>query len=314
MSGEFERIARIAASLGPRARGLGDDCAIIPTGKGRLVVSTDASIEGTHFRLDWIDHREAGWRAAASALSDLAAEAATPAGVLAAVVVPAAAGDEEVVALMDGVGDAAAAVGAHVVGGDLSQGPSWAVTVTVLGWAQRPVTRAGARPGDGVWVTGTLGASRAALEAWKRGDQPDPAARAAFAHPVPRIGAGLRLADAGATALLDISDGLGGDAQHLADSSHVAIVLDLDAVPVSPACHEEARRLRISPQRFAADGGEDYELLVALPPSFDGNAARAFRRECRLALTRIGSVGTGSGLRASLAGREVRLSGYDHFR
>lgn len=314
MSGEFERIAKIAASLGPRARALGDDCAIIPTGKGRLVVSTDASVEGTHFRLDWIGLREAGWRAAASALSDLAAEAAAPAGVLAAVVVPAWGSDDDVVAVMDGVGEAADAVGAAVLGGDLSQGPSWVVTVTVLGWAQRAVTRAGARPGDGIWVTGTLGASRAALEAWKRGDQPDPAARAAFAHPLPRIGAGLRLADAGATAMLDISDGLGGDAQHLAQSSHVAIVLDLDAVPVSPACQKEARRLRVSPQRFAADGGEDFELLVALPGSFDGNAARAFRREGRLALTRIGSVKTGSGLRASLAGREVRLSGFDHFR
>jgi thiamine-monophosphate kinase len=314
VSGEFERIAKIAAALGSRARDLGDDCAILTAGDGRLAVSTDSSVEGIHFRLDWLDHREVGWRAAASALSDLAAEGASPAGVLAAVIVPPAAADEDVVALMDGVGQAAESVRAPVLGGDLSRGSSWIVSMTVLGWARRPVTRAGARPGDRLWVTGALGGARSALEAWKRGDQPSADGRAAFAHPLPRIVAGRMLAEAGALAMIDLSDGLGGDARHLAEQSRVAIELDLAAVPVSLACLDEARRLGVSPQRFAAEGGEDYELLAALPPAFDVDSAHAFTRESGLALTRVGSVAAGSGVRAVQEGRVVALQGYDHFR
>ena len=314
MSGEFERIRQIAESLGPRAHGLGDDCAVLPPGDGRLVLSTDTSVEGVHFRLDWITHREMGWRAAASALSDLAAEGAAPAGLLAAVVVPAAASDQELVAVMGGVGDAAASSGAMVIGGDLSSGPSWAATITVAGRAVRPVTRSGARPGDGVWVTGVLGAARAALEAWRRHDQPAPDARSAFAHPVPRIEAGRWLASAGARAMLDLSDGLGGDIHHLAARSNVAIDLDLDAIPVSPTCPAEARRLGVTPQQFAAEGGEDFELLVALPPEFDAGSAASFARECGLPITRVGAVRAGTGIRALSGGRPIVLRGYDHFR
>jgi thiamine-monophosphate kinase len=200
------------------------------------------------------------------------------------------------------------------VGGDLSRGPSWVVSITVLGWAIRPVTRAGARPGDGVWVTGALGGARAAVEAWKRGDAPDPEARAAFAHPVPRIEAGQTLAEAGALAMIDVSDGLGADAGHLAEQSQVAIELDLAAVPASLACLDAARRLGVSPHQFAAEGGEDYELLAALPSSFDAEAAQAFTRVTGVALTRVGSAAAGSGIGASLGGRAVTLQGYDHFR
>ncbi len=314
MSGEFERIGKIAEALGPRASHLGDDCAILSPGQGRLVVSTDASVEGIHFRLDWLGHREVGWRAAASGLSDLAAEGATPAGLLAAIVMPASASDGELVELMEGIADAASSVGALVLGGDLSRGLSWAAAITVLGWALRPVTRAGARPGDGVWVTGALGASRAALETWKRGGEPAPEARSAFAHPVPRIEAGRWLASAGAHAMLDVSDGLGGDAHRLAEESGVAIELELDTVPVSSTCVEEARRLGMPPQRFAAEGGEDYELLVALPPEFDRGSAATFAQACGIGITRVGSVAPGAGVHALLEGRSLVLQGFDHFR
>jgi thiamine-monophosphate kinase len=314
VSGEFDRIRKIAHVLGPRAAGLLDDCALLPAGDGQLVVSTDSSVEGVHFRLDWLRHREVGWRSAASALSDLAAEGATPAAVLAAVVVPASASDDELVALMDGVGAAAASVNALVVGGDLSRGPDWIVTVTVLGWAKRAVSRAGARPGDGMWVTGALGGARAALEAWRRGAEPVDDARVAFAHPLPRIDAGRGLATAGARAMLDLSDGLGGDAAHLADASGVAIELHIDAVPVASACLDEARRLGISPQQFAAEGGEDFELLAALPSDFDADSATAFQRTFGIAMTRVGTVVVGSGVRATAAGRPLALEGFDHFR
>jgi thiamine-monophosphate kinase len=314
VSGEFERIRRIIKVLGAQGYDIGDDCAVLAPGAGQLVASTDASVEGVHFRLDWIGHREVGWRAAAGALSDLAAEGATPAAVLAAVGVPESAADAEVDAIMRGVGDAASSVGAVVAGGDLSSGPSWSVTITVLGWAVRPVTRAGARPGDGVWITGWLGACRAALAAFRRGDQPEAEAREAFAHPVPRIEAGRWLAAHGAGAMIDLSDGLGGDARHLAEASGVAIDIELGRVPTSPVCEDEARRLGVPPEQFAAEGGEDYELLATFPPEFAADQAASFTRECRLPLTRVGTVRYGSGVRASLAGRPIALTGYEHFR
>ena len=313
--GEFDRIRAVAGALGARAAGLGDDCALVPPGMGTLVVSTDACVEGVHFRLEWIELREAGWRAAAAALSDLAAEGAEPAGVLAAVVVPRGAAEADLVELMLGAGEAAAAAGTRIIGGDLVRADgAWSLTVTVLGWASAPVTRAGARPGDGVWVSGTLGGARAALEAWRRGGVPDAAARQAFARPVPRLDAGRWLARRGARAMLDLSDGLAGDAEHLAAASGVAVELDLELVPVHPSAVAEAGRLGQAAQEFAAEGGEDYELLAALPPEFGESDVREFEGAYGLALTRIGRVTPGRGVRLRFAGRPVSLRGYDHFR
>jgi len=311
---EFDRIRAIAAGLGARARGLGDDCALLPGRGETLAVSTDASVEGVHFRLDWLSHEEVGWRAAAAALSDLAAEAAQPAGLLAAVTLPARAGEAELVALMRGAAAAGAEVGAPVLGGDLTAGPIWAVTIAVLGWTRTPVTRGGARAGDGLWVTGALGGARAALEAWRRGAVPDSEARRAFARPEPRIPAGRYLAEHGALALIDLSDGLGADAGHLAAASGARMEIALEQVPVAGSTVPEAQRLGVSVQQFAAEGGEDYELLAALPPPFGPDDALRFERATGLALTRIGEVRRGSGVHATLAGRPVTLRGYDHFR
>jgi thiamine-monophosphate kinase len=311
---EFDRIRTIARALGDRARGLGDDCALLPDGDGVLAISTDVSVEEVHFRLDWIDASEAGWRAAAAALSDLAAVGAAPIGVLSAITVPARVAERDLTALAGGIGDAAAAAGAVVIGGDLSAGPAWSVAMTVIGRAERPVTRAGAKPGDGLWVTGALGGARAALEAWRRGDSPAQAARVAFAHPEPRIAAGRWLSAHGARAMLDLSDGLAGDAEHLAAASGVRIHLALETVPVAAAAIAEAKRLDLPVQQFVAEGGEDYELLVILPPEFGAAEARAFEDACRIALTRVGRVERGRGVRAELAGRRLELHGYDHFR
>jgi thiamine-monophosphate kinase len=310
---EFDRIRAITRALGSRAAGLGDDCAVVPDGTGLLLASTDASVEDVHFRLGWLGLEEIGWRAAAAALSDLAAAAAAPVGVLVALTAPSRATEEEVVAVMNGVGESARSVGAVVLGGDLSAGTAWSLAVTVLGRAEAPMSRAGAQPGDGVWVTGTLGGARAALEAWRRGGQPAPPARVAFAHPEPRIAAGQWLAARGARAMIDVSDGLGGDAGQVAQASAVAVVLDLDHVPVAPDAAVEARRLGMPPEQFAAEGGEDYELLVALPPGFGSAEAVRFERECRLPLTRVGVIERGTGVRARLAGRDLILRGYEHF-
>ena len=311
---EFDRIRSLARGLGERARGLGDDCALLPDGAGTLAISTDVSVEGVHFRLDWIDPAEAGWRATAAALSDLAAEGAAPVGVLAAITCPDGAPERDLVALTGGIGDAAASAGGVVIGGDLSAGPGWSVAITVIGRADRAVTRAGASPGDGLWVTGVLGGARAALEAWRRGDSPTEDARRAFARPEPRIAAGLWLAAHGAKAMLDLSDGLAADAEHLAAASAVRIYIALELVPVAAAAIAEARRLDLPVQQFVAEGGEDYELLVALPPAFDAAEAAEFETACGIALTRVGTVKRGGGVRVELAGRPLALRGYDHFR
>jgi thiamine-monophosphate kinase len=310
---EFDRVRSIALALGDRATGLGDDCALLTPPEGLLAVSTDVSVEAVHFRLEWMDYKEIGWRAAAAALSDLAAEGAEPAGLLAAVVVPASATDAQLTALVSGVGAAGDSVGAPVIGGDLSSGGCWSIAVTVLGWTARPVGRSGARPGDGLWVTGALGGARAALAAWRRGDEPLPEARSAFVRPEPRVDAGRWLAAHGARAMIDLSDGLGGDAPHLAAASGVLLDLTLDALPLAPAAADEARRAGMPPETFAAEGGEDYELLAALPPAFAEADRLEFERECGLALNRIGAVGAGHGVRAHLRGVPVTLTGYRHF-
>jgi thiamine-monophosphate kinase len=311
---EFDRIREMARALGERAQGLGDDCALLPSTTGTLALSTDVSVERVHFHFDWITAAEAGWRAAATALSDLAAEGAEPIGLLAAITVPEGGVDAELTALAGGIGAAAGAVGAAVLGGDLSRGPAWSVAVTVIGRAERPVTRAGARPGDSVWVTGVLGGARAAVTAWTRGEAPAPDARRAYAHPEPRIGAGRWLAAHGARAMLDLSDGLGADAAHLAAASGVRVRLALEHVPVAAAVIAEARRLAMPVQQFAAEGGDDYELLVALPAEFSEGGVREFESATGIALTHVGTVERGSGVRAELLGRVLELRGYDHFR
>lgn len=310
---EFDRVRRIAAALGANAAGLGDDCARLAPADAVLLASTDVSVEGVHFRREWLSLEEIGWRATSAALADLAADGGEAAGVLVALTVPADASDDDVVAAMTGSGAAAAAAGARVVGGDLSSGPGWSLAVTVLGWTSSPVTRGGARAGDGLWVTGTLGGPRAALEAWRRGDAPGDDARRAFARPQPRLHAGRWLARHGARAMIDLSDGLGADAAHVAAASGVAMMLELDGVPVAEAALAEARRLGMPAPRFAAESGEEYELLVALPAAFDAEDVLAFRSVCGLPLTRVGEVRAGAGVHARLGGTAVTLAGFDHF-
>lgn len=307
---EFDRIRAIAAALGDAAVGLGDDAAVIPRGDGTPVISVDVSVERVHFRTEWLSFEEIGWRACAAALSDLAAAAATPAAVLAMVVVAPGGGEAALVDVMRGVGAAAASVRAAVIGGDLSSGNAWTIGITVIGHSRRSMSRAGARPGDGIWVTGRLGGAGAALAAWQAGREPTAAARTAFAHPVPRIDAARWLAEHSATAMLDLSDGLGGDAAHLAAASHVGVHLDLDTLPIHPSVSDAASHAGLAPALLAASAGEDYELLVTMPREFD--AVEDFGMATDLALTRIGTVTEGRGVRATLGGSAQTLHGFEH--
>ena len=310
--GEFDRLRAIFATLGAAGRDLGDDCALLPVGGRTLAISIDLSLEAVHFRTHWLSFREIGWRATAAALSDLAAEGAEPIGVLVSLGLPGNGRGrgkvrrDPATEIMTGVGAATRSVGASVLGGDLVRSARYLVDVCVLGLAVRPVRRSGARPGDGLWVTGRLGGAGLALAALRagRGGRLAPAIRRRFARPVPRIAAGRWLARRGARAMIDISDGLAGDAGHLAAASGVAIAIELERVPCWPG---------VTP-RAAARSGEEYELLVAMPRSFGIAGARAFRRATGLPLTRIGACTAGRGLRITDDGRLITPpAGFDHF-
>ena len=299
---EFDLVREMLRRWGDRARGIGDDAAVLtPPPGAQIVLSTDTSVEGVHFRRDWISLEEIGWRATAAALSDLAAMAAEPLGILVTLVVPARR-TSDVGALSDGIAAAASESNAPILGGDLTSGACLTIAVTVAGTAAKPLMRSGARPGDTLWVTGQLGGPALALAAWREGRQPTPEARARFARPVPRILEAQWLARAGATAGIDISDGLGGDAAHLAAASSVRITIDADLVPLAPGADVST----------AQRSGEEYELLVTTHGSFD---AAAFQREFGLPLTRIGTVEKGdAGVDLMIGGERVASpGGYDHF-
>ncbi|WP_419161825.1 thiamine-phosphate kinase [Candidatus Palauibacter sp.] len=291
----------------------GDDAAAfrVPTGE-QVVVSSDASVEGIHFRREWMTWETIGYRAAAAALSDLAAMAAAPIGLVVSVALPPELGIEIASALGRGVGEIAARTGAEVLGGDLvaSPGPAF-LDVTVLGLASAPTTRRGARPGDELWVTGELGGAAAALRDLERGLEPDRTARSAFDRPSPRIDEARWLVErVDIRAAIDLSDGLLRDARHVAAASEVALRIDADRVPVATAL--DGFRQTPAAAKLALAGGEDYELLLVVPPGALQTATPAFAAAFDLPLTRIGRVTRGKGV--SVDGLEdPGLAGFDHF-
>lgn len=302
---EFDVIRDLVRRWGAAARGIGDDAAVLDVPEGnRLVASTDATVENVHFRRAWLEPAEIGYRAATAALSDLAAMAATPMAMLVALSVP----DDWLDALgaiAEGIGDASRSFDAPITGGNLTSGTELALTVTVLGYTKRPLGRDAARAGDTLYVTGTLGGPRCALEAWEAGLTPRAEHRARFARPSARIREAVWLAEHGATAAIDISDGLVADVRHLAAASHVEACLELDAIPVVSGA---------SPLD-AARSGEEYELVVAAPVALDEHA---FARAFGVPLTRVGVVSAPRGNAGSVrlhssAGFVDLPSGHDHF-
>lgn len=299
---EFDIVRSLLKEWGKAAERIGDDAAVlhVPAGE-KLVVSTDTSLEGVHFRRDWLDHFEIGYRATAASLSDLAAMGARPLGLMIALTLPEA-DQHEARMIATGIRDGASAVLCPIVGGDLSSGKVLSLTITALGSVARPLSRAGARPGQRVYVTGRLGGPAAALRAWREGKAPTDADRARFAHPVPRIDAAIGLAERGATSAIDVSDGLIADIGHIAAASKVSIEIDLDRIP----------RLDGVSALEAASSGEEYEIVVTGP---DVDVVQ-FSSEFGLDLTEIGRVVAGSP-RVDLLkdGKQVTApAAFDHFR
>jgi thiamine-monophosphate kinase len=250
-------------------RWIGDDCAVVRA-DGYAAVSTDVMVDGTHFRLGEASYEDVGWRALAGALSDLAAMGAAPGEAYLSVVLPRAAADADVLALHAGAEALAARTGVTIAGGDLARGPALTVAVTVMGWGRTPfIGRDGARVGDRVGVTGVLGASAAGVEPGS-----PPALRARYLRPWPRLAEGRELARV-ATAMMDVSDGVASDAARIAEESGVRMVLDASLLPLAEG---------VDDVELAATGGEDYELLVTVPPGVDAD------------VTWIGVVAAGSGV------------------
>lgn len=301
---EFDLIRRLRERWGPLAVGLGDDAAVLQPPRGeQLVISVDAAIEGVHFRRDWLSLREIGYRAVTAALSDLAAMAAAPRGVLVALTLsPNDDWGDALMELADGIADAVGAVGTVVIGGNIARGEPLAVTTTVVGSAFSPLRRTGARPGDLLYVTGSLGGPRAALRALESGTEPAASQRTRLARPVARIAEARWLAARGAIAAVDISDGLAGDARQLAAASDVALEIQVERVPVFSG----------ATQQDALASGEEYELLVAARAPFPEDE---FSRRFGIPLTLVGRAVEGAtAVVFTRAGKRVAgPAGYDHF-
>jgi thiamine-monophosphate kinase len=308
--GEHAWIAALLRRLPPAERrrgvlvGPGDDAAVVRLGARPVLLTTDCLIEDVHFRRGWLAPPALGRRAFGTSASDVAAMGGEPRFALLAIEAPASLPRSVLDGVVRGFRAAAARAGTRLVGGNLAAGPRLALTTAVVGTAPgRVVTRAGARPGDGLFVTGVLGASGLAVRGLRAGR------RVQWPAPPLRVRAGVALARV-AHAMIDVSDGLAQDLLHLCRASGVGAVVSLDDVPVAPACR---RALGRRAARFAATAGEDYELLVAMPPAAQ---ARLRRLGCRL--TRVGNVVAGLPRPrfVDARGRAVRLEapGFDHFR
>jgi thiamine-monophosphate kinase len=291
------------------AVGIGDDAAVIDFGNRPTIVTVDTQVEHVHFRRDLITCRELGYRAVIAAVSDVWAMAALPSGSVVALTLPEDLRDDDFRELIEGLAEAARKTGARVIGGNLSAGQSLSVTTTVFGLPiTQSVTRAGAQPGDSIYVTGTLGSAALGLailqarrldldhamsfvERWKRPPLNGHAAKALAAF---------------ATAAVDVSDGCLQDLQHVCSASGVGATVHADALPTAPHYQPICKALGLDPIVLALSGGEDYELMFTAPDSAQASALG----------TKIGEIIQGSGVCVvDEAGEAIDVAqpGFRHF-
>lgn len=314
MSGEFDLIERIRARVAQRddvALGIGDDAALLNVPRGtQLVVSADTLNLGVHFPRETRPF-DIGWKALAVNLSDLAAMGAAPAWCTLSLSLP----DNDAHWLdgfVDGFLQLAASHGIALVGGDTTRGPL-SISVTAMGLVDtgKALRRDGAKPGDGVWVTGTLGDAAAALNSLFAGAAVDRGLRERLDRPTPRVQAGLKLVGI-ASACIDVSDGLLQDLGHVCARSGVGAEINVDALPASRSLQRYAPALR---RDWQAGGGDDYELCFTAPTSLRAEIESALR-EVDVQATRIGRIVEGSGVKAFDAQGAEWLparKGYQHF-
>jgi thiamine-monophosphate kinase len=305
---------------------IGDDAAVVEPGNHQLVLTSDMLVEGVHFDLDNVSAHDLGHKSITVNVSDVAAMGGSPRYGLVSLALPPAVEMPWVVELFGGIREATDEYGMAVVGGDVSRSDRFVVSVSVVGTVGlgKAITRSGARLGDTIVVTGALGAASGGLHL---ANEPPHAVRGAlgsdwgrelvqaYLRPVARVGEGETLAQSGATAMIDISDGLTLDLSRLCRESDVGATLRLADVPVSPALKELGRALGVDPLERALHGGEDYELVACLPPDALGAAQDRLRDRFGTPLTAIGAI-TGEGLVATDSNgveRPLELGGWDHF-
>ena len=315
--GEFDLIARLVETVADARRdgasewgariavASGDDAAVtVPT--GATATSVDSLVEGVHFRRQTAPLGSVGRKALAAALSDLAAMGAAPGEAYVQLGVPDDLDEAGCLELGEGLAQVAAEHDVAVLGGDVTRAPALWLAITVVGHAgsaDELVRRAGASPGDVLAVTGELGGAAAGLLVLDRPELADAVVggrspmrlRRRQLEPRPRLGAGRALAAAGASAMIDLSDGLGGDAGHLAAASGVRLVIELERLPVQAGVGEVAAAAGVDADDLATGRGEDYELLVTLPPERVDEASAGVAATGS-ALTPIGAVERGEGV------------------
>jgi thiamine-monophosphate kinase len=306
--------------------GLGDDAALVELGRTEMLLTADLLIEGVHFQRQTTSAHDLGYKALVVNVSDVAAMGGSPRHALVSLGIPSTVEMAWVVELYAGLRDAASEYATAIVGGDTSRSDSVVISVAVTGEVAEglAVTRSGARPGDRIVVTGALGAAAGGLRvasgekhdlavvASKRGRE----LLAALARPVARVGEGQTLAREGATAMMDLSDGLAIDLARLCRESRVGGRVSLPHVPVAPALTELRSALGVDPLDLALRGGEDYELLATLPPRAVPLTTQLLQDRFGTPLTDIGEIKRGEGVvavDAHGAERPLQPMGWDHF-
>jgi thiamine-monophosphate kinase len=300
-------------------RGVGDDAAVVRA-EGVTVTSVDAFVEGVHFRLATTSLRDLGHKCLAASLSDLAAMGAKVGEAYLTLGLPPQAGEREALELVEGAEALAAEVGASICGGDLTRAGELFVAVTVVGHAQSEhelVGRDGAKAGELLGLTGSLGGSAAGLvllELKGHGLAVEVGERLLDRHrrPQPRIEAGGELARSGVSAMIDISDGLASDCQRLAEASGVEIDVELARLPMDDGVAAVAELARMSGADLTVSGGEDYELLFTAPQNAAGRIESA-GAAAGAPVTWIGEVRAGKGVRLlDEQGSPRSFTGWDH--
>lgn len=287
--------------------GPGDDAAVLRTPKGHVVVSTDLLVEGRHFRRDWADARDIGHKAAAANLSDINAMGGRAASLTVGIAAPADLPVQWVLDLADGIAEEAALVGACVVGGDLTRADEIVIAITVMGTCEvAPVLRSGAQPGDVLALAGRQGWAAGGLAVLGRGFRSPRALVEAFQRPEPPYEAGIAAAKAGATSMIDVSDGLVADVGHLASMSGVAINITRSSFELAEPMQAVGSALGLDPMQFILGGGEDHALAATFP--VDTELPEGF-----VPIGTVAEVGDGAP-GVTVDGSSYTLSaGWDHF-
>jgi thiamine-monophosphate kinase len=269
--GEFGLIRRVATGRSQPAStlvGPGDDAAVVAAPDGRVVATTDVLVETVHFRLDWSAPEQVGRRAAAANLADVAAMGAVPTSLLVGLACPAGTPVATLEGIANGLWAEAEAAGAGVVGGDVASSAQLMVAVTALGTLEGrpPVLRSGARPGDLVALRGRVGWAAAGLAVLQRGFRSPAAVVNAHRVPEPPYAAGPEAARAGATSMIDVSDGLLADLGHVAAASGVVIDVRSAALDVPARLTDVGAALGADPRHWLLTGGDDHALAATFPP------------------------------------------------